>query len=537
MKAGPRVGTWLVVGALFGWGALAACGGTVHDAGPDLPQAVSDGGAEADASNVQPASDATTGATDSCSGACTDAAPEVGSDASDAGAASDGVTAADGDAVGDEAVTGSTSDASIATERCHVSWPQPSGLTVSSNGVQLVSDSAGGAYLVVTYGEPSTLDPMSGPLPTLDLGVSTAGYQTGVAIVRVDSQCSVSWVREIGAATFSNNTDISNIAAGVDSSSRLTIAGSFWGSVDLGVGVVSTPADASTWSYETYVLQIDPTGSIVFRTVFRSDGPLGNLPTALAVSPSGASAVLVTGGSNADFGDMPDAAIAPNGVTSVRYLVELDASGRVVTRTAVGTGSLSAPPPVILSQVAFDSTGTLWAVGDDVDAGGQSVKLLGDSASLDWQQPIAQGDLFAAGTGGAALLDTSGTTAEIEALQPPGADGGAPSTQSATVSLGSLSQGQQLIIDDDRDVVLAGVIPTGDVEVDAGVYVSGGPSQLAYRAFDPTGALVSYGAWVTTLEPRFGAAAVAVGGDVLLAGQTIPPSGETATLFVARLMR
>jgi hypothetical protein len=523
MKAAWRTAIGLTAAALCGGRALAACSGNVGQGGPGSSPSVQEGGSAgdaSDASSVGSGDDAGGAAADSCASACADATPDAAPDATtvDAGATTDGD--------GADAQTDAPPDALNPHERCDVSWPQPAGLTVSSSGFQLVADPAGGAYVVVTYGEPSSLAPTSGPMPTLDVGVPTAGYQTAVAIVRLDDHCAVSWVREIGSATFSNENDISNVGAAVDTSSNLTIAGSFSGAVDLGAGIVSTPPDASSWSYETYVLRFDPDGNSLLRVVFRSDGPFGDMPLGFAASASGTSSVLVGGGTHADFGDDLDASIAPNASASVLYLVQLAAGGGVLTRTVLQTGTLSSPLQSV-TQIAVDSDGTLWGAGNQTGDGsaapGAIVMRFTSAAAVDWDQPISEYDLLAAGPGGAALLDTSGATPEVETLGAAAGDGGGPpATRTVTASLGSLSQPAHLAVDADGAVVAFGLIPGGLTELDGpegGVYVSAGPSQVGYVALDATGARVASDVWATPDEQRFGAV------------------GSTISVFVARLER
>ena len=534
---------------LCGVGALAACGGTVESKTSETSDAGREGSATFDASladvDAQPAPPGEASA-DACSGACADASSDASVLPIDAGtpteAAIDGDTDAaqsgdtDADAAPFEAGLDAGLDAPAATERCHVEWPQPSGLSVSSSGVQLVADRAGGAYLIVTHGEPSPFAAMTGPLPAIDFGVTAPGYQTGVAIVKLDAQCTVVWVREIGTGTFSNSTDITSSGVGVDSRSNLTVMGAFMGSVDLGAGIVESTADASTWSFDGFVLRFDPDGNVLQRTVLRSDGPFGMLPTALAVSPSGESTLLVSAGINVDLGDAPDASVAANGTTLVRYLVNLAPDGGVVSQTPLATGSLSALPQQPFSQIAIDPGGTPWAIGDD--GNGQRVMRLSLSDGIDWQQPTGGNVALAAGPGGAVVLDTSTTTPQVETLLGGGSDGGdaAPFTQTFSPQLGPV-QSQQVALDADGGVVILGPIPGVAPMIDAGVWGIPNPTELGFVAFDPTGVPLWEGAWVNAIEQRFGQGTIAAGGDVLIAGTTVSPSGGTGSVLVARFER
>jgi hypothetical protein len=408
-----------------------------------------------------------------------------------------------------------------------------------STGTQFLAvDATGNAYLAVNHGEPPAWGSLGPAPPPIDLGAASAGYVSGTAIVKVDPGCNVLWVREIGTATYSILTDPHTFAIGVDADSGVTILGGFSGSVDLGGLAVEAPgpdASGTTFFFYSYLVRYSASGDVVFAKVFRSNGTSGILATALAVAPSGVSAVIAMGGDLADFGDEADASIFPRVDSNVCYLARFDAAGNVLARRALSVtdGLLN------VDAIAFDSAENLWGTGVTAPDAGERpvVAQFAASGAAAWLQPnAARADPLAAGPGGALVYDSVGNVPDTVTLRGYALDGGSPWSRQTVLSNGVLTGTQQMVLDRDGGAVVGGQL-AGLVEAADGSITSvGAPNGVAFQRFDSTGAFVSWGSWPGATYQRFGGVGVSPAGEVVLSGEEVAGPDAGPTLFLARIV-
>ena len=481
-------------------------------------------------------------------GQAPDAAAPV-SDASPAGcpactdATADEQSARAQDAGDQDSDDGSAPDQGI----CHVTWPQSrydyyldgtdmqmADFYLLASPIQLAVDSAGDAYLAVSY---STQD--LNPAITLDLGVvASPSYQVGVAIAKVDASCNLLWVREIGGPLALN---VANTAVAVDANSNVTVLGAFKGTIDVGGTTLSTPGPSSPTGNvsELYLARFDAKGTVVFATVVPSDGSQYVDVGSLVVSSGGTSTLVVDTWLGAQF---------------TQYALQFDPAGAVVFQSP---GSATGP---FVNQMAADSSGTLWALGSGaIDAGIPNtgpplVMQLTSTGSVAWSQPTLYYDnnstLFAAGKGGALVFTPSFPSSPYgngkmatETIQAYSPGGTSPWTQATDVSYGQLAFAEQMVVDDGGDAIVAGDFSgSEETSADGSTIEVATPTGMGFQVFDSTGHFVSMKTWaVGGPDPeQFGAVALDPQGNVLLAGTT-QRQGHYATgttsVFLVKLAR
>jgi hypothetical protein len=449
-------------------------------------------------------------------------------------------------AASDQGTSGQDADAGPASGDgiCHVTWPQSrydyyfdgtdmqrADFYLEVSPLQMAVDSAGDAYLAITY---STQD--FNPAITLDIGVvASPAYQVGVAVAKVDANCNLLWVREIGGALTVN---VSSTAIALDANSNVTVLGAFQGTVDVGGTMLSAP------SSELYLVRFDPSGNVVFAEIVPSDGSQAVDTGSLVVGPGGISTIMAGTWIGLDAG-------APQWV---QYFVQTDARGTVVSQSPT-----SATGPFV-NQMAADSSGTLWGLGvAALDAGLPSsgppiVMELTSTGGIAWSRPTPSDSLdsplFAAGPSGAVVFAASygasspygnGTSA-TETLQAYSPDGTSPWTQATEVSYAQLAFDQQMVVDVNGNPIVAGDF-MGSVETsaDGSTTTAPTPSGIGVQAFDSTGHFVSLHTWIVggSDKEHFHALAVDAQGNVLLAGTTESTGSTTGTtsVFLVKLAR
>jgi hypothetical protein len=275
---------------------------------------------------------------------------------------------------------GTDADADVAAVSCQIVWPQMPGLMLAQDAVQMVIDKAGNAYLAITYGNPPLGGGAVGPFPPLDLGVSSPRYVTGVAIAKVDPFCDVVWMRELGTSSY-GITAIQGAAIVVDSASNVEVLGSFYGTADLGSGTIDTWDAGPVFMDDSFLVRLDPSGTVVFTDVFRSGG-LGVAGTSLAIGTGDVTSLAAAGTSGADFGDGPVSPTWDAGTeTGVGYFVQLDATGKVTRQEALPAGSTD-------NVLAADGDGGLWVTSETPGGLGSLTRL--DPAGVPlWSVPVA----------------------------------------------------------------------------------------------------------------------------------------------------
>jgi hypothetical protein len=297
------------------------------------------------------------------------------------------------------------------TQVCAQNWKQPAGTSISS--AQLAVDAAGGIFLAVNY---VLTIPNN---PGLNLGAVSATLRNGLAIAKLDGECSVEWVKQLGTP---GSGTLESAAIATDSASNVTVLGTFDGTVDLGAG----PVDAGSPSAQgAFLLRLDASGQTVFSKPFLSQQTNAFETDDVAVSPNGTSTIALAAGRDTDFGGGPDA------VTGSRfYLVRFDPSGRFIFRKDLATidSALTSVPHLIT-----DDTGTIWATASNLRGGTtnllQAVLKVSPSGVEQWIQhiqppsaspPIAFSDILqlAVNTSGQAVVQSEWSDTTYN--QPPG---------------------------------------------------------------------------------------------------------------------
>jgi hypothetical protein len=459
-------------------------------------------------------------------------------------------------APGEQDADGQDADAALGSSKevCHVTWPQArhtyepdaasnlmSDFYIAPDAIQVAVDSTGDAYLAISY---SSLDQSLNPAITLDLGVASPSYQAGVAIAKVDANCHLLWMRELGgpSAYFVNN-----MAIALDAASNVTLLGSFDGTVDFSGTTLSTAAGVGA---DLYFMRLDTNGGVVFTEIAPSDGSQDVDVGFLTVSPGGMSTVAVS----TWLVPGPDSgSVAPQ---YIQYFLQYDNGGSLVAQSSPSTAG------PFINQMAADSSGMLWALGDPLDdagvvsTGAPVLMRLTSTGGVAWTQPTLSSDnadspRLAAGTGNAIVFAasvggsfpfTSGAngTETLEAYLP---DGASPWSHATDVSFAEADFDQQTVVDAEGNLIVGGDF-SGSVatSADGSTTQVGTPSGIGFQAFDSTGHFVSMQTWAAggSDPERFGAMAVDPQGNVVLAGTTVSTgsfgTGMTS-LFLTKLGR
>jgi len=430
-----------------------------------------------------------------------DAATDATGDASD-GAESDAAAAYDGPPV-------------TQNEVCHVLWPQPDGFDFSGGKFSLAVDPSGNTYVQILY----YANPPSAP--ALDLGVSSPGDAIGVAIAKVDPQCNLLWMRELGSPSRTALSSIDGTIA-VDSASNLTFAARFCGTIDLGAGPVEG-GDCSG-----FVVRLDPDGNRVFTNMY-----LGVLPDLLSVGPGGTTTLLMYDyfgfegylcrledggcefGLSAD-GGTTEAGTTDGGTPSFYSVVELGATGAELARNPFAYPSAGQA----FVSPATDSSGRIWGLENGAGWDPMNVPLLvqltQDGTPL-WSEP-SDISLFALTPAGAvALLSTAGETLEAIA-----SDGGLLWTQASPLPA-SAPHPTRIAVDPAGTIYLGGQVGPQD------------SSSVGVQVLDALGRLQSIRTWSNGGSPTtYQSFGVDRNGNAVVGGYTAANDAGTA-FFVVRL--
>jgi hypothetical protein len=458
-----------------------------------------------------------------CADACGDApidatqgvdAPDA-SDTTDAFAADDALDASDADEAADapEAI-----DWPPVThnEVCHVIWPQPAGYSGGGNtSLPLVVDASGNTYALISYAS-------NPPSPPLDLGVPSPGDPVGIAIVKVDPQCHLVWMREFGGppgSTEDGGFPSINGSIAVDATSSVTLAGEFNGPVDLGAG----PLDG----YQVgYVLRLDASGNVVFSHTYPA-----NFPSLIGVQPDGSAAFLffdyaAFGSAYACWvGNDCDGGV-PEAGTDYYSFVELDATGAEVARDSFPGFPGTAFGGSTFADVSLDPAGMLWAIDNYADAG-PSVERLTPFGVPIWSQPTDAADLVLGPAGGVGYSFSASSNETFEAF---GFDGG--ESWSRTVLLGTSQPAfRDVAVDSTGTIYAAGqvdprALPPGDAQWPSSV--------VGVEVLDPLGRLQGIRAWTGGSNDYYGYQAVGVdpNGNAVIGGYSTDDDGGYSYFIV-----
>jgi hypothetical protein len=503
--------TWLV------WIFVISCGGTEDG---DAPR-----------TGVRPNDASTTGMSNDAS---TTETPDGGADENDSRSNPDAPEVGDDAANEPDVMIIAPTD----NEVCHVVWPQPRGLIMqpTPSGLQLATDPAGNAYFALTYeGFASTVSGADdsgvqdgsgapGAPATLDLGVSSPGYPQGVAVAKVDAQCNLLWMREVGVTDAATSV-VQSVGIGVDANSNVTVLGLVSGSADLGAETadaapIVTDAGGSAFDLATFLLRIDAAGNFLFSKVFRStDG------FALAVAPNGVS-TIVAQGAGADFGNGPIDAGSSWG------FAQFDTTGTLTLAKALASG-------LSIDQLLADPNGGFLASGSVNSDAGVTPSMMRLSAAGDvlWSRSLTSGQLIGVNATAevAAGAPSSGNLSEdvVTAYSP---DGILTSSRVTWVSyVGDLAD--QVVLDTMGDTIVGGDFRgTPTTLANGSQTLTDAPAGAGFQRFDSSGALRSFTTWGGADE-RFGAVGVAPDGNVLLLGWDQPPADSAfSSVFFARFV-
>lgn len=468
---------------------LAACAGAPPPLGGS-----SDGGGEATRTSGAPSGPAPDGAGDATTDGTThqddDATSPDGPSSRDSAWSPDDASSAD-DASAAVADAGSDSASApdapplVSSEACHVVWTQPAPTDESEGTFSLVVDPSGNTYVEADYFS-----------------------EVGVMIAKVDPQCHLAWMRVMSAPPGSVQTSIAAHLA-VDSTSSVTLAGTFYGTIDFGDGPVSSPGPGVS---DGFVARLDPDGNTVFCDIYPSEYPYAILSASggtasLLMTEYGAFETYELCQEGLQDSGCQDAGAADGG-TSFFSFVQLDATGHEVARHPFGTSLLFGQT---LSSAAVDSTGMIWALQNDTGQGGTPALVgLTQYGDVLWSQPFTDGDGFALGPSGGIVVGAGGTAPALsETFQGYGGDGGLLWTQ--TDPLPGVPHPGTIAVDPTGAIYLAGGLPSPD----------GGPTGVVgVEVFDPQGLprelrvapdAVTEGYWAFGVDP--GGTAV-IGGDV-----------------------
>ena len=405
-------------------------------------------------------------------------------------------------------------------EICRLEWPQPRWLGASPS--QMATDAQGNSYVLVDHYNQNS----DGPPTYLQLGATQAPDAYGMAVLKIDDDCHLVWMRDFGGASSSAN--VTSVALAVDAQSNVTIVGWFGGTVDLGAGPVSPLNPSGT---ETFVLRLDAGGKVVFSKVFTTRQIDAAWPYGVAVTPDGSSYIALAAANDTDFGGGVDLGDVLSGHAMLDYLVRLDASGNLVFRKT--TTQVSSPVEEIL-EVASDGAGNLW--GTAVLQNQQQVLIgISPDGAATWTQdsgPIAS---IVARTSGLVSLASPENLATLKAYAPDG-------TSPWTSMLPESSYGSDLLAADAVGLLASGGQVWGPYAANAPTAAevsplpSAGGLDIGFQAFDARGQVVSQGSWGGPEDDYFSGVGVDPAGDIFLAGYTEPVSQDyTPGDFVERV--
>jgi hypothetical protein len=410
-------------------------------------------------------------------------------------------------------------------EVCRAEWPQPAGLRISP--MKVATDAAGDTFIVVSYEPDGAL--------SLNLGTPSPAYSAGFAVAKLDAACHLQWVREFGGPVTSNSA-AQAYAVGTDASGEVTVFGWFFGTADLGAGMVSIPTTQGG-----FLLRLDATGTTVFSKTFFTT--MGNLiPYDVAVTPSGVSTIALMAGTDTDFGSGPDPTAIWTGETR-NYLVQFDTKGNLVYRKTAtsNVGSLDD-----LIDIATNASGALWEFGQSTPPGSSTpvpfLAQLTSAAAASWSEALPALEAYnassvAVGPSGQSVLLVQQQVGDVTAFSPGGAQAWSTGTATMTESDGGTHHDEIVAIDEDDHVFVAGDF-TGAFQVGSqSPVVSAGGQDLEFEEIDPQGQFLSQGRFGGPDDEVLGGVAIDATGNVVLLGEASPADGSTAsgTLFVVKL--
>jgi hypothetical protein len=417
-------------------------------------------------------------------------------------------------------------------ELCRSEWAQSGGLLVPN--MYMATDAAGDSYVAVDFVDNRPSDD-AGPPPQLNLGAPPSQVLSGFAVAKFDDACNLVWVREFGPASAPYSYGAQAVRIATDASSNVTILGDFFGSVDFGKGTLT----AGPAIDNGFLLRLDSTGQTVFSSQFvNTRSGTSTMESDLAVTPDGVSTIAVFADSDTDFGNGQDSVSLLLGVKSNSDLVQFDATGKVLFRKTVPSINSSLAS---IDYLATNASGFLWAVGSGSSLVSPSVMNLPPltmgitaSGTLAWQQPANDGAFLAAGPNGAVEFSV-GTT--LEGLLAVASDGTSPWTASTTIAGGELQAGN-FVVDANGNPVMASAFRATVTFGSTPPLTSAGNLDIAYQVFDATGHLHSAGAWGGPDDDLYGGIGVDPAGNVLIAGNTTPLTGDTTSrVFFVKLAR
>lgn len=207
--------------------------------------------------------------------------------------------------------------------------------------VSLSAAPTGEVYLTVFAGAP--IDFGSGPMAC------------GHCLVKYDPAGAVLWAKALDG--IGNGSTETKLLLGADGSGNLYAAGALWGTLDFGLGPMTSNA-----LRDAFVLGLDPNGAVLWQR--RLGGPQEQYATAIGVSEAGNVAVAghaidpATGLTSAFY-----ASLAPNG--QVRFTHQDAATAKQQTRaTRVAVGA-SEEVVVVVEPAAATGASTLLALAAD----------------------------------------------------------------------------------------------------------------------------------------------------------------------------
>jgi hypothetical protein len=307
--------------------------------------------------------------------------------------------------------------------------------------------------------------------------------------------------------------------------------GSFLGSEDLGAGPVSTPSPPPTGGF---LLRLDASGRTLFSNTFLTSQTLAMTVHDLAVTPDGVSTIAVETTPTTDFGTGPDVASERAGITSASYLVQFDATGKVVYRKTAQSIDTSLSDIVSL---ATNASGALWAYG--YWARNSSLGVLAQltaSASENWSQmPTSLSTTYSRSVGvgpsGQSVIWTEQAPLALRAFSPAGAALWSTTVSSSMLSDAGSPYGGGFAVDDNDTTTTAfefrGTIQNGSQSP----LVSAGGWDLGFQQVDAQGNFRAQGHFGGSEDETMGGVAVDRSGNVVLAGWTASIDGVAATAF------
>jgi hypothetical protein len=256
----------------------------------------------------------------------------------------------------------------------------------------------------------------------------------------------------------------------------------------------------------------------------------------LAVTPGGISNIAVSAASATNFGSGEDEESLLLGEQTNAYLVQFDASGKVLFRET--DQSIGAP----ISSLVTNASGFLWTEGSPsslfalVQSPSPVMTGVTASGAYSWQQSNSTQPVLAAGPNGAVGFDTSGATNALETLQAFASDGSSPWTTS-TPFTGS-PEGGGLAVDANGEPLLVGGFEGTVTFGSTPPLTSAGGEDIDYQLFDTSGHLTSAGKWGGPDNDSAGGIGVDPAGNILFAGSSSPPTVDsTSRVFFVKIAR